>query len=126
MYYTNRFGVDDEIYQLCRSVYNYFKDKNYSECINIIGIVPIVAPKEILDQGLCKGGKRCETKAGFASIGKNIDFDEYVSGDIERKKELMMKCILGAVKSVKSKGKIDFESFEKDFLIFCKNNNISF
>ncbi len=125
-YYSDKFGIDDEIYRLCQEIYQYFKDKSYSEYINIIGIIPIVAPKEMLDRGLCKNGKHCELKYGFASIRKSIDFEKYVLGDIEKKKELIAKCILDAVKSIKMKGKIDFESFEKDFLVFCKNNNISF
>ena len=38
-YYKDVYGVDDEIYRLCQDIYIYFKDKSYSEIINIIGII---------------------------------------------------------------------------------------
>ena len=47
-YYKDVYGVDDEIYRLCQDIYIYFKDKSYSEIINIIGLIPIIAPKELL------------------------------------------------------------------------------
>ncbi|MFR8428802.1 MAG: hypothetical protein ACLVCH_16165 [Roseburia inulinivorans] len=47
-YYKDVYGVDDEIYRLCQDIYIYFKDKSYSEIINIIGIIPIIAPKELI------------------------------------------------------------------------------
>lgn len=42
-YYTQIYGVDDEIYWMCRELCKAFKEKQYSDVINIIGIVPIVA-----------------------------------------------------------------------------------
>lgn len=123
-YYTNKFGVDDEVYRLCQDVYEFFRNKSYSECIDIIGIIPIVASKEILNKGLCKSGIHCEPAYGFASISKNIDFEEYVSANIEKKKELIMKCVLSSVKLIKTKGKFDIVSFEKDFSDFLHDNNI--
>ena len=53
-YFTNHYGVDDEVYRYCRNLHNYFKTKEYSETLTIIGITPIVAPKEVYNQGLWK------------------------------------------------------------------------
>ena len=44
-YFTNHYGVDDEVYRYCQNLHNYFKTKEYSETLTIIGITPIVAPK---------------------------------------------------------------------------------
>ena len=43
-YFTNHYGVDDEVYRYCQNLHNYFKTKEYSETLTIIGITPIVAP----------------------------------------------------------------------------------
>ena len=42
-YYTREYGVDDDIYWMCRELSYYVREKKYSDAINIIGIVPIVA-----------------------------------------------------------------------------------
>ena len=52
-YYTKEYGVDDDIYWMCRELSNYVREKKYSDAINIIGIVPIVAPAAVLEKGLC-------------------------------------------------------------------------
>ena len=67
-YYTREYGVDDDIYWMCRELSYYVREKKYSDAINIIGIVPIVAPAAVLEKGLCKAHKRCELKSGFASV----------------------------------------------------------
>ena len=64
-YYKDVYGVDDEIYRLCQDIYIYFKDKSYSEIINIIGIIPIIAPKELLENGKYKEVKHCSVAYGF-------------------------------------------------------------
>ena len=50
-YYTKEYGVDDDIYWMCRELSNYVREKKYSDAINII-----------------KAHKRCELKSGFASV----------------------------------------------------------
>ena len=42
-YYTNIYGVDDEIYRMCQDLAIYVEDKKYSDWIDTIGIVPIIA-----------------------------------------------------------------------------------
>ena len=36
-YYTKEYGVDDDIYWMCRELSNYVREKKYSDAINIIG-----------------------------------------------------------------------------------------
>lgn len=35
-YFTNHYGVDDEVYRYCQNLHNYFKTKEYSETLTII------------------------------------------------------------------------------------------
>ena len=80
-YYKDVYGVDDEIYRLCQDIYIYFKDKSYSEIINIIGIIPIIAPKELLEKGKYKEVKHCSVAYGFADVNLFIDYEKYVEDD---------------------------------------------
>lgn len=123
-YYTNVYGVDDEIYWMCRELSAFVREKEYSDIINRIGIVPIIAPKSVTEKGLCKSQKKCEPKAGFASICLQIDYEKYVNADMSTKKKFMIDNILASVKAVSKRGKIDYRSFEEDVLKFCEINNI--
>ena len=50
-YFSDQYGVDDEVYRYCRSLYAFFKDKEYSKTLSVIGITPVIAPKELYEQG---------------------------------------------------------------------------
>lgn len=75
-YYTQIYGVDDEIYWMCRELYKAVKEKKYSDVINIIGIAPIIAPVSEIEKGHWKNHKKCEIEAGFASISLQMDYEE--------------------------------------------------
>lgn len=118
-YYKNIFGVDDDIYRMCRELSIFMKDKNYSDIISSVGVCPIVAPQQELDKGLWKETKKCELKYGFASVSLQIDYDAYVNADINQKKQLMIDNILKSVKAISKKGKIDYKQFEEDVKQYC-------
>lgn len=124
MYYTKQFGVIDEINDMCQSIQNIVKAKTYSSVINIVGITPIIAPQDILTGGLFKEIKKCEVKYGFASVSLQINYEEFVHADIDKKKELMINNILASIKSIHKKAKIDLIEFEKDVMQYCKDFEI--
>lgn len=64
-YYTNKFGVQDEIYKMCSRISLYVKEKQYSKYIDIIGIVPIIIPKEIKEMGMYKEEKNVRLNMGL-------------------------------------------------------------
>lgn len=123
-YFTNQYGVIDEIYAMCREIRYWVKDKNYSPIVDIVGIVPIVAPKEIIEQSLWKERKECEVKAGFASVSLRIDYEAFLNANIEEKKKLMVNNILASVKAIHSRAKIDYIRFHEDILQYCKQAGI--
>lgn len=124
VYYTKQFGVDDEIYKMCMDIRNCVKNKEYSEQIKIIGIVPIIAPSDVLEKGSFKEMKKCENKAGFASVRLRIDFELYMNADFDGKKSLIVKNVLDSVKSVANRGKINYKEFEKDIHEFAIKSGI--
>lgn len=125
-YYTQKFGVEDEIYWFCRELECFVKEKNYSDVITTIGFVPIIAPREELEKGLWKETKKCEPKYRVASVSLQIDYEKYVDANMDEKKALIMKNVVDSVKAIKSKSKIDFNLFKEDMMRFCEVNGINF
>lgn len=119
-YYTQQYGVDDDIYRMCKCLSEFVRDKKYSEVIDIIGITPIVAPKSLIEEGRWKEHKKCEPKSGLAFVSLQLEYEEYVRSDITGKKALMLDNILKSVKAVAKQGKIDYCLFEKDMGVFQK------
>lgn len=115
-YYSNQYGVDNEIYWMCREISSFMKDKNYSEKIDTVGIVPIVAPKEQIDKGLWQQEIKYDMKFKLVYVSKWIEFDEYSSSDIEGRRILIVKNILDSIKSISRKAKFDYDRFKKDLL----------
>lgn len=113
-YFSEHYGVDDDVYRFCQRTYLFFKDKEYSSTLHTIGITPVAAPQEAYDSGLWKesvqliGGKEC------AIITIRMDFNRYYEADSSEKILQIRETILKAVKKVKTKGAFDVKTFEED------------
>ena len=117
-YYKNIYGIDDEIYCLCKEIINFMNDKNYSDLINRIGMTPIVAPDDMIQKGQWKEEVQYNIKSNLIIVKKHINYDRYVEGSIEEKKKLMIANILKSIKTIHRKGKINYLQFEEDLLKF--------
>lgn len=115
-YFSDHYGVDDDVYRYCRRLYTFFQDKQYSNSLSTIGIVPIAAPKELYEAGQWKESVRLIGGAACAMINIRLDFECYYNADSKGRIVLMRDAVLQAVKKVSSKGKLDFRKFEKDLL----------
>ena len=114
--WSNDYGIDDEVYKFCQRAYLFFKDKKYSNTLQIIGIVPIVAPQEIVE------GKNYKEKVKFlcnksvASINIKMDFNDYYNADSIKRIELTKEMILTAVKRIITKVDFDYGKFKEDLI----------
>ena len=115
-YFSDRYGIDDDVYRYCQKLYTFFKDKQYSNSLSIIGIMPVVAPKELYEAGQWKESVKLIGGAACAIITITLDFESYYSADSKGKIVLTRDAVLKAVKKIKSKGRFDFGGFEKDLL----------
>ena len=115
-YFTKQYGVNDEVYEYCQKLHDFFKTKEYSETMTIIGITPAIAPKELYDKGLWKEKVRIVSLGTCAIIDIRLNFKDYYHADNKGKIELIKKMIIKAVKKIKSKGKFDWERFSYDLL----------
>lgn len=115
-YFTDHYGIDEEVYKYCQQLHDFFRTREYSESMNIIGITPVIAPKEIYDQGMWKEKVQVVGLGSCAIIDIRVDFDNYYNADSNGKIELIQQMIIRAVRKIKSKGKFDWEKFRDDLL----------
>ncbi len=115
-YFKEHYGVDDEVYKFCQKAYVFFKDKEYSDTLHIIGIIPVVAPQEIYDSGKWKENIKFLCNKSIVSITIRMNFENYYKADSLGKVEQTKEMILTAVKQIKSKGNFNYDKFKKDLL----------
>lgn len=115
-YFKEHYGVDDEVYKFCQKAYVFFKDKEYSDTLHIIGIIPVVAPQEIYDSGKWKESIKFLCNKSIVSIAIRMNFENYYKADSLEKVEQTKEMILTAVKQIKSKGNFNYDKFKNDLL----------
>lgn len=113
-YFSDHYGVDDNVYRYCQKLSAYFKDKENSDTLSTIGIIPAAAPKELYGQGMWKESTRIWALGSCAAIHIRMDFERYYQADSNGKIELIKEMVIRAVKKVKAKGKFDWERFRDD------------
>lgn len=111
VYYSEKYGVDNDVYRYCQNCYMFFLDKEYSEMLNIIGIIPLIVPQELYSQGKYKERVEFIANNSCAAVYIKIDFDKYLVANSDGKILLMKDAILRAAKKIKSKGKFDYNAF---------------
>lgn len=67
-YFKEHYGADNEVYRFCQKAYLFFKDREYSNILHIVGIMPVVAPQEMYDRGAWKESVRFLDNQNVASI----------------------------------------------------------
>ena len=115
VYYKEHYGIDNEVYEFCQRAYLFFKDKKYSNVLQINGIVPIVAPKEIFRE-IYKEKVKFLCNKSVASIEIKMDFDDYYNADSIKRIELTKEMILTAVKRIITKVDFDYDRFKEDLM----------
>lgn len=116
VYFTEHFGVDDEVYRFCQKVYLFFKNKEYSDFLHTIGIVPVVAPQKIYDSGKWEESTKFLCNKNVAHIVVRMNFENYYNADSLEKTEQIKEMTLLAVRRIKTKGKFDYDKFTNDLL----------
>lgn len=114
-YFKEHYGVDDEVYRFCQKVYYFFKDKEYSDTLHTIGIMPVAAPQEIYDGGAWKESIKYRCNQSVVSIVIRMDFEKFYHSDYLGKVGQTKEMILTAVRRIKPKRLFDYEKFKEDF-----------
>ena len=117
LYFSKEHGVDDEIYWFFHEIKKYFAEREYSEIVKTVGLMPVVAPTEILNQSLWVENTKIDKFGNLAIISKQTDYLTYFNATIVGKKRLMVKNILSSIKSIEKRGKFNYKQFEDDLLM---------
>ncbi|MCM1173294.1 MAG: Imm44 family immunity protein [Clostridium sp.] len=117
-YFSEKYGIDNDVYRYCQNCYKYFLDKEYSPILEIVGIIPLIVPQELYEQGKYKEKVQFIANNSCAIIYVKIDFEKYLAANSEEKIFLMKDAIVRAIKKIKAKGKFDYKKFCEDLRFY--------
>lgn len=117
-YFTQRYGVIDELYNLCKEISTMIDIKKYTDCIDTIGITPIIAPEDVIRQGLWKEEMKISLPYRMAAISLHTDYVMFCEANLEQKKKMVLDNIFRSLKIVKGKlkNKFDYDQMEGDII----------
>lgn len=114
VYYKDHYGIDNAVYRFTQRAQLFFKEKEYSNTLQIIGIVPIIAPQEVYAAGNYKERVKFLCGKSVASVEIRVDFDAYHNADSSGKIALTKDMLLTAAKRIKTKADFDYDRFKDD------------
>lgn len=114
VYYKDRYGIDNAVYRFTQRAHLFFKEKEYSDTLQILGIVPIIAPQEVYAAGNYKERVRFLCGKGVASVEIRVNFDAYHNAGSSGKIVLTKEMLLTAAKRIKTKVDFDYDRFRDD------------
>jgi len=119
-HYTQEFGVIEEVYVMCQYISQNVDVRKYTDCLDTIGIVPMIAPPEIIAETEWKEIKHISTRFRMANIALCTDYEEYCNADLNDKKKIVIENILDSLKVIKKKlrEKFNYEQMEKDIMVY--------
>lgn len=125
-YYTNRYGVIDEVYTFCNYISKNIDITCYTKCLDTIGVVPMIAPTDELSRIGWKNRTYISLTYRMADISVSSNFEMYHLGDIKLKKDIILDNILRSMKIIEKKlgKKFNYELLEQDILnlLYSKND----
>lgn len=110
-YYSTVHGIDNDIYRLQQLITKNIDVRNYTDVIDAIGIVPLIAPENVMGEI-----KQFHIKARFANIWLRVDYEKYLNSDLEEKKLLILQNIFDSLYVVRKRlgRKFDYERIVND------------
>lgn len=114
VYYKDHYGIDNAVYRFTQRAQLFFKEKEYSNTLQIIGIVPIIAPQEVYAAGNYKERVKFLCGKSVASVEIRVDFNAYHNADSSGKIALTKDMFLTAAKRIKTKVDFDCDRFKDD------------
>ena len=106
-YYTEEYGVMDDIYNLCKLISDRIDITLYTHALDTIGITPIIAPKQVLDSG-CKEVKMISMRYRMANISLYCDYNNFIKADLALKKVMIVENIINSLYVIKKRLKNKF------------------
>ena len=114
VYYKDHYGIDNAVYRFTQRAQLFFKEKEYSNTLQIIGIVPIITPQEVYAAGNYKERVKFLCGKSVASVEIRVDFDAYHNAGSSGEIALTKDMLLTAAKRIKTKVDFDYDRFKDD------------
>ncbi len=114
VYYKDHYGIDNAVYRFAQKAHSFFKEKAYSNTLQIIGIVPIIAPQEVWAAGNYAERIKFLCNKSVVSVEISMDFDTYHNTDSAGQIALTKEMLLTAAKRIKAKVDFDYDRFRDD------------
>ena len=108
-YYTQRYGIIDEIYEMCLAISKKIDITSYTDALDTIGITPIIVPDSEKSDGQWLECRKVSIPARMASLSLCLDFERFYDADINDKKIMILENILFSLSVVKKKLKERFD-----------------
>ena len=122
-YYTKIYGIDDDVYKVCRLLKKNIDVKNYTSLLDTIGITPIVAPISEICDGKWQETKYISLAYRMANVSLHVDYSAYISANDQNSKvQLIIDNVLSSLLVIKKrlKNNFDYERIKKDILLLAK------
>ena len=118
-YYSQIHGIDNDIYRFQLLITRNIDVKNYSEIVDAIGIVPIIAPSHIQ----WNEEKQFHVKHRFVCIKLRADYEKYLSADFEGKKQILLQNIFDSLYVVRKRlgRRFDYDRIVNDIKELVSN-----
>ena len=124
-YYTEEFGIIQDVYDMCNYISRNIDIKKYTSIIDTVGITPIIAPSQVIEQNEMKEIKYISKTYRMANIALFVDYLQYVDGDVYKKKRIILDNILSSLKCLKNKLKnsFDYDMLYSDVMLLLQDYN---
>ena len=118
-YWTQLYGIDDNVYKVCRLLEKNIDVKKYTSKLDTIGVTPKIVPTSEICDGKWTEVKYISLAYRMASFSLHIDYLAYLSAiDPDKKVQLIIDNIFNSLLLVKKrlKNDFDYEQIKKDIL----------
>ena len=108
-YFTQNHGVIDEVYQMCSKISHNIDLREYTSLLDTVGITPILAPLEVLEEGKFKEIKQIRLPYRMANIAIHSSYECFIDGNVEEKKLIVLDNILRSLLVIKKRLREEFD-----------------
>ena len=117
-YFTQTYGVISEIYDLCKEISTIIDIKKYTDLIDTIAIIPIIAPDQFIKQGLWKEEKKISLSYRLAIISLQTDYGRFCEANLKQKEMIILDNIFQSLKIIKRrlKNNFNYDQMESDII----------
>ncbi len=107
-YFTEKNGIVDSVYQMCKLISNTIDITAYTEIIDTIAITPIIAPQQVLNDGKWKEIRKIDLQYRMANISIVSNYDDFYKANTEMQKQIIIENIFKSLYVIKRKLKENF------------------